>query len=100
MYPLTYDPLDGFSVLFGDNYISLGGENYSTGKFVVDVLNLSGVTTVDGSFFWTAAMTSTIAKMRPRMCRARHVLRWARTSKSGIRVRTLSSVNIRGSITD
>lgn len=41
MYPLTHDPLDGFSVLFGDNYVSLGGENYSTGKFVVDVLNLT-----------------------------------------------------------
>lgn len=41
MYPLTYDPLDGFSVLFGDDYVSLGGANYSTGKFVVDVLNLT-----------------------------------------------------------
>ncbi len=41
MYPLTCDPLDGFSVLFGDDYVSLGGENYSTGKFVVDVLNLT-----------------------------------------------------------
>jgi len=47
MYPLTYDPLDGFSVLFGDNYISLGGENYSTGKFVVDVLNLTDETIAD-----------------------------------------------------
>lgn len=41
MYPLTCDPLDGFSVLFGGNYVSLGGENYSTGKFAVDVLNLT-----------------------------------------------------------
>lgn len=41
MFPLTCDPLDGFSVLFGDDYVSLGGENYSTGKFAVDVLNLT-----------------------------------------------------------
>ena len=41
MYPLTHDPLDGFSVLFGDSYVSLGGKNYSTGKFVADVLNLT-----------------------------------------------------------
>lgn len=42
MYPLTHDPLDGFAVLFGDSFVTLGGENYSTGKFVVDVLNLTG----------------------------------------------------------
>lgn len=41
MYPLTYDPLDSFSVLFGDDFVSLGRENYSTGKFAVDVLNLT-----------------------------------------------------------
>lgn len=41
MYPLTHDPLDGFAVLFGDSYVSLGSENYSAGKFAVDVLNLT-----------------------------------------------------------
>lgn len=40
MYPLTRDPLDGFSVLFGNEYVLLGKRHYSTGKFAVDVLNL------------------------------------------------------------
>lgn len=41
MYPLTRDPIDGFSAIFGGGYIVLAGDSYPAGKFAVDAMNLS-----------------------------------------------------------
>lgn len=44
MYPLTRDPIDGFSAVFGGGYVVLGGNSYPVGKFAVDAMNLSAKT--------------------------------------------------------
>lgn len=44
MYPLTRDPIDGFSAVFGGGYVVLEGNSYPVGKFAVDAMNLSAKT--------------------------------------------------------
>lgn len=40
MFPLTYDPLDGFEGVYGNEHVILEGVTVPLGQFVVDVLNL------------------------------------------------------------